>query len=55
MIAILFDKWISHFITSIQAHGENLVLINQQLLILDGHYSHVTIDVALNPKPNAQS
>jgi len=45
MNAILFDKWISHFITSIQVHGENLALTNQQLLILDGHNSNVIIDV----------
>jgi hypothetical protein len=41
----LFDKCISHFITSIQAHGGNSDLINQHLLILDGHNLHVTIDV----------
>jgi hypothetical protein len=45
MNAIVFDKWISHFIISIQVHGENLALINQQLLILDGHNLHVIIDV----------
>jgi hypothetical protein len=45
MIAILFDKWISHFIVSIQVHGGNLALINQHLLILDGYNSQVTIDI----------
>jgi hypothetical protein len=45
MIVILFDIWISHFITSIQAHGENLALTNQHLLILNGHNLHVTIDI----------
>jgi hypothetical protein len=45
MIAFLFNIWISHFITSIQACGGNLVLINQHLLILNGHNSHVTIDI----------
>lgn len=42
---ILFDKWISHFISYVQAHERNLCLINWHLLVLDGHNSHVTIDV----------
>jgi hypothetical protein len=41
----LFEKWISHFVISIQGHGGNLALINQHLLILDGHNLHVTIDI----------
>jgi hypothetical protein len=45
MIAFLFKTWSSHFITSIQACGGNLVLTNQHLLILDGHNLHVTIDI----------
>jgi hypothetical protein len=45
MIAILFDIWNSHFITSIQACEGNLALTNQHLLILDGHNSHVTIGI----------
>jgi hypothetical protein len=45
MITIFFDKSISHFITSIQAHGENLCLTNWHLLVLDGHNSRVTINV----------
>jgi len=45
MIAILFDKWISHFIISIQNSGGNRSPTNPHLLILDGHNSHVTLDV----------
>jgi hypothetical protein len=45
MIAILFDIWNSHFITSIQTRGRNLALINRHLLILNGHNSHVTINI----------
>jgi len=45
MTTILFEKWISHFITFIQLHGGNLNTTNHPLLVLDGHNSHVTIDV----------
>jgi len=45
MIAILFDKWISHFIVSIQNSGSNLSPTNRHLLILDGHNLHVTLNV----------
>ncbi len=45
MIAILFDKWIFHFIVSIQNSRSNLSPTNRHLLILDGHNSHVTLDV----------
>jgi hypothetical protein len=48
MTTILFEKWISHFITSIQVHGGNLNIINHHLLVLDGHNSDVTIDVMHN-------
>jgi hypothetical protein len=36
---------ISHFITYVQAHEGNVCLINWHLLVLDGHNSHVTIDI----------
>jgi hypothetical protein len=45
MTSILFDKWISHFIVLIQAHQSNLCTFNQHLHILDGHNSHVTMDI----------
>jgi len=38
--SILIDKWILHFIASIQAHGGNLCTSNHHLLILDGHNSY---------------
>lgn len=36
MTAILFDKWIFHFIVSIQKFGSNLNPTNYHLFILDG-------------------
>jgi hypothetical protein len=45
MIVILFNKWIFHFIASIQNCGGNLNPTNRHLLILNGHNSHGTIDV----------
>jgi hypothetical protein len=48
MTTVLFEKWISHFITSIQVHGDNLNTTNHPLLFLDGHNSHVTINVVHN-------
>jgi len=41
----LFDKWISHFIVSIQSFGSNLSPTNCHLFILDDHNSHVTLNV----------
>jgi hypothetical protein len=45
MIACSFSTWISHFIVVIQAHRGNMFPEHKHLLILDGHYSHITIDV----------
>ena len=45
MTSYLFSAWISHFVASIRCHS----LISPQqrhLLILDGHNSHVTLEVA---------
>jgi hypothetical protein len=44
MTAILFSHWISHFIQSLQQRG-GISLTNRHLLIVDGHNSHVTIEV----------
>ncbi len=41
----LFNKWISHFIISIQNFGSNLSPTNHHLLILDDHNLHVTLNV----------
>jgi hypothetical protein len=48
MTTILFDKWVLHFITYVQAHYGNICTTNLHLLVLDGHNSHVTIDVGLD-------
>jgi hypothetical protein len=45
MTAIFFEKWISHFITFIQACENNLNTTNYHLLVLDGRNSHVIINV----------
>lgn len=45
MTTIIFDKWISDFITFIQAHGQNLYENNNHLLLLNGHNYHVTLEV----------
>jgi hypothetical protein len=45
MTAIFFEKWISHFITFIQACKYNLNTSKYHLLVLDGHNSHVITNV----------
>ena len=40
----LFESWISHFITCLRK-GPGIDLTNRHLLILDGHNSHVTLEV----------
>jgi hypothetical protein len=40
----LFESWISHFIGSLKK-GPGIDLNNRHLLILDGHNSHVTLEV----------
>lgn len=44
MTAFLFSKWISHFIKCVQ-ETDNISPSNRHLLVLDGHNSHVTLDV----------
>jgi hypothetical protein len=44
MLGILFDRKLSHFINTVNAKG-GFSSLNHHLLILDGHDSHVTIDV----------
>jgi hypothetical protein len=44
MIGFLFFNWLDHFITHVQAlYGVSTT--NRHLLIVDGHNSHVTIEV----------
>lgn len=45
MTSYLFSAWISHFVASIRRHSV-LSLEHRHLLILDGHNSHVTLEVA---------
>jgi hypothetical protein len=44
MTSTLFNKWISHFIMAVK-RGEGISETHHHLLILDGHNSHVTLDV----------
>jgi hypothetical protein len=44
MTSYLFRAWISHFIGCVQRLG-GISIENRHLLILDGHCSHVTLDV----------
>ena len=44
MIAFLFSAWISHFTTVVQ-EKYGISQENRHLLILDGHGSHVTLEV----------
>jgi hypothetical protein len=44
MTASLFSTWIDHFILALENHN-NVSLTSHHLLIMDGHNSHVTIEV----------
>jgi hypothetical protein len=44
MTSYLFDAWISHFKECVQRMG-GISTENKHLLILNGYYSHVTLDV----------
>jgi hypothetical protein len=44
MTGYLFSAWISHFIECLQSRG-GICKKNMHFLILDGHSSHVTLDV----------
>ena len=44
MTALLFSQWISHFIKSIESRG-GISPSHRHLLIVDGHNSHVTLEV----------
>jgi hypothetical protein len=49
MIGFLFSAWIDHFIQSLQNSG-GISPENPHLLVLDGHNSHVTIEVVEKAK-----
>jgi hypothetical protein len=40
-----FDKWVPHFIAYVYACGGNLRPTNYHFLVLDGHNSHLAIDI----------
>jgi hypothetical protein len=44
MTATLFSHWISHFIQALEKRGR-ISTANRHLLIVDGHNSHVTMEV----------
>ena len=44
MTGHLFNSWISHFVRALESHGE-ISSTNRHLLILDGHGSHVILEV----------
>ena len=44
MTACLFTAWIDHFIVALKNHS-SILLDCPHLLIMDGHSSHVTINV----------
>ena len=49
MTSYLFCSWISHFIKSIERLGA-MSSERRHLLILDGHNSHVTLEVVAQAK-----
>jgi hypothetical protein len=49
MIGFLFSAWIDHFIQSLQCSG-GISPENPHLLILNGHNSHITIEVVAKAK-----
>jgi hypothetical protein len=51
MIGFLFSSWIAHFVEALESRGR-ISPTNRHLLILDGHNSHVTLDVVYKAKQN---
>jgi hypothetical protein len=49
MTAYLFSAWISHFIESVRRVDE-ISPSSHHLLVLDGHNSHITLDVVHEAK-----
>jgi hypothetical protein len=45
MTGHLFKSWIGHFVKNVRDCGLQISLLCRHLLILDGHGSHVTMDV----------
>jgi hypothetical protein len=51
MIGFLFSSSIAHFMKALESRG-GISPTNRHLLILDGHNSHVTLDVVYKAKQN---
>jgi hypothetical protein len=51
MTGFLFSSWIAHFVKALENRG-GIFPTNRHLLILDGHNSHVTLDVVYKAKQN---
>jgi hypothetical protein len=51
MIGSLFSSWIAHFVKALEMR-EGIFPTNWHLLILDGHNSHVILDVVYKAKQN---
>jgi hypothetical protein len=51
MTGFLFSSWIAHFVKALESRG-GISPTNRHLLILDGHNSHVTLDVVYKAKAN---
>jgi hypothetical protein len=49
MSGYIFYKWLDHFFRNLEVRG-GISQIKRHLLILDGHGSHVTLDVILKPR-----
>jgi hypothetical protein len=45
MMGYRFKSWIGHFVKNVYDCGLGISLSSRHLLILDGHRSHVTVDV----------
>lgn len=52
MTGFLFSAWISHFVRALQNRG-GISSTNRHLLILDGHNSHVSLEVVYKAKQNS--
>jgi hypothetical protein len=45
MTGHLFKSWIGHFVKNVREYGLEISLVCRLLLTLDGHGSHITMDV----------
>ena len=52
MTSFLFSQWLMHFIKSVHVI-DNISIEERHLLILDGHASHITLDVLLQAQESS--